>query len=160
MIKKSKELKIKELEKKSQEYLEGWKRCMADWKNYKAQQDERDAEIRRIAKESFALELLGILDNFSLALEHLPNTKESDSWEAGIRHIKAQMEEVLNRLGIVEIGAKKGDNFNPHEHECFEDPKCENKENLVIEEVILKGYKIDDKLLRPVRVKVDDGKTK
>jgi len=155
-IKKSKkqDKPQEEWEKKAEEYLTGWKRCRADWKNFLDKQEERNRELRVRTRGEMSLEIISVLDNFDLALNHLPDDPKAKNWAEGVRQIKKQLENVLEQFEIREMELKAGDKFNPHFHECVEGLKDKKVKKPVVEEVVKKGYLINSHLLRPALVKV------
>lgn len=151
---------IIEFEKKAEEYLAGWKRCQADFENYKKMQNEAQKDMIRYAAQNILLEIIPVVDNFHAATAHVPKGQESDGWVTGIMYIQKQLENVLSENGVSEIIVKEGDNFNPVLHEALEDEKCEHctagkKFENKIKKIIQKGYKIGERVIRPVKVVVE-----
>ena len=152
----SKELKEKlELaEKQRDEYLGGWQRAKADFINYKKEEMTRLSEIAKYASEDLVREMIVVLDNFDLGLAAL---EEKGQVEKGVYMIRAQMEDVLKRRGLVKVDMKAGDAYDPSIAEAIAevDPPAGGKiESGSIVEIIEPGYKLNDKLIRPARVKV------
>lgn len=163
--KKSEELKKinAKLEQQSAEYLDGWKRCKADFENFKKQQDEWKNSLRLYAAEDILLEIIPVVDNFELAVNHIPQTPENKLWLEGIQHIKKQLEDILANHGARKIEVNSGDLFDPAIHECLEKSVVEEcgtataeepKKSITIEKVIRQGYMLGEKLLRPAQVTV------
>jgi len=159
--KEEKEEKERELEKKLEnclkerkEYLEGWQRERADFLNYKKEQEKISKEIFQKFKEELIKNFLIILDNFDLILkeENLKNLNEEII--KGLLLIKSQFLDVLKKEGLKEIEVREGDKFNPEIHEAvILEEKGEEKKDRVIE-VLVKGYLLDGKVIRPAKVKV------
>ena len=145
--KKNKPTEIEELNKKCEEYLNGWKRERADFLNYKKEEVERIGQLVKYANEEIVLKLLPILDNFCLAEKHISKNEES----AGFLLIKKQIEDLLKKEGIESIEVM-GKEFNPNTMEAVEETEGE-KPGIVLEEV-QRGYTMHGKLIRPARVKV------
>jgi len=153
-----------ELKQQVTEYLDGWKRCKADFENYKRQQEEWAKSFQNYATENILGEIIPVIDNFELAVDHIPQTPENRTWREGILHIKKQLGDILINHGVKKIELKPGDSFDPNTHECIENQpvppeKCEpassNQEKPpVIEKIIRNGYVVGDKLLRPAQVTV------
>jgi molecular chaperone GrpE len=140
-------LKAKELlERKSS--MDGWKRALADLENFKKRTTESNAEFRQYCIEDFVIEVLPVIDNFDLSLEHVPEGKENDGWTAGILHIRKQLADVLEGKGVVEIECKSGDKIDETIHEVIVGDGKKGK----VKKVIKKGYKLNEKLIRPVGV--------
>ncbi len=140
----------------SENYLSNWKRCQADFENYKKDQEKRTEEFRKFANTDMAMQILPVIDNFEISLMHIPEKEKESPWVQGILHIKKQLEQVLKDNEVKEIEAKEGDEFNPVVHEAVKsDSNDANKhpnDSNVIKKVLQKGYKIDGKVIRAVRV--------
>jgi|GEM_PF-694380 len=168
-------LKRKEKNKEA-EYLEGWKRCQADFENYKKRQSENLAEMIKYSNQGMILEILPVLDNFHASTDHIPEDQKGNAWVVGIMHIQKQLEKVLADNGVEEIPVKVGDTFNPEIHEAVhvssqstvpssqssdlssrekEDREPLTNNHELITKVILKGYKLGDKIIRAARVIVE-----
>lgn len=146
------------LENKEQEYLLGWKRCMADFENYKKRQQESVKNIGGYVKEDMILQIIPVIDNFRSATEHIPEEQRELPWVTGIMYIQKQLEDVLKENGVVEMDVKVGDKFDPNLHEAIakngeqdDEKELENK----IEKVVLKGYELNEKVIRAARVIVE-----
>lgn len=152
---KSKE-KIEKTKSKEEENLEGWKRCQADFDNYRKRQDERMKELGNIVREDMALQILPVVDNFQMSLDHVPVDQGKSPWIQGILHIQRQLETILRDNGIAEIETKEGDVFKPEIHEAVENHQEGEKEGEHrVKKIISKGYKIGDKVMRAVKVIVE-----
>jgi len=131
-------------------YLDSWKRCQADFDNYKKDQAKQREEFRKYVQMDVILQLLPVLDNFEISLAHVPEEKKGNGWVEGIVHIKRQIEDVLRNNGIEEIVVKSGDKFDPEIHEAI---GGEGKKQ-VVKKVLRKGYKLDGRIVRAARVEV------
>lgn len=142
--------------------LEGWKRSLAEFENYKKRQTENQKDVIRYATENVVMQIIPVIDNFQASTAHIPEDKKEDGWVTGIMYIQKQLEDVLRENGVEEIELKAGDNFDAkyceavldsccNKGECGKEEKYQNK----IKKVILKGYKIGEKVIRPMRVVVE-----
>lgn len=142
--------------------LEGWKRSLAEFENYKKRQVENQKDVIRYATENVIMQIIPVIDNFQASTAHIPEDKKEDGWVTGIMYIQKQLEDVLRENGVEEIELKVGDNFDAkyceavldsccNKGECGKKEKYQNK----IKKVILKGYKIGEKVIRPMRVVVE-----
>lgn len=149
-----KEEGIVDAKKKTDEYLSGWKRCQADFENYKKDQAKMLGEFRKFVSLDMILQILPVLDNFNVSLEHVPADQKDSAWVTGIIYIKKQLEDILKNNGVKEIEVKVGDRFDPTIHEAITDAKqqMESESANKIMKVVQKGYKIDGKVIRAVRV--------
>jgi len=146
-------------ESKEEEYLRGWKRCLADFENYKKRQQESAKNIGGYIREDMILQIIPVIDNFHSATEHIPQDQKELPWVVGIMYIQKQLDDVLKENGIVEMDVKVGDEFDPNLHEAIASNKEEVKskkqevENAnKITRIVLKGYKLNEKVIRAARV--------
>lgn len=143
--------------------LDGWKRSLAEFENYKKMQAESQKDRIRYATENIVMQIIPVIDNFHTSTAHIPKEQKDDPWVTGIMYIQKQLESVLTENGIEEINLKEGDNFDTKfceavlDNKCCNDEKCEKKEKYKnkIKQIILRGYKIGEKVIRPARVIVE-----
>lgn len=138
--------------KKITELETGIKRCLADFENYRKRVEEDKRNLQQLSKIELMLELLPIVDNFELALNHLSNEQKKDPAIAGIFHIQSQLISVMNNLGVEKIPAAIGDRFDPNLHEAVD--SHQGKGGDVIHQIQRHGYRFGEKVLRPVKVTV------
>ncbi len=151
---------IQILEKKAAENLDGWQRCQADFENYKKRSAESQKDLVRYAAQNIILQILPVIDNFHASTAHVPVEQKDNSWVIGIMYIQKQLEDIVTENGVEEIEARVGDNFDPIYHEAIEDKQCadckvDHKYKNKIKQVLTKGYKIGDKVIRAARVVVE-----
>lgn len=143
-----------DLQKKAEEYLDGWKRERAGFINYKKEEAKRTADLIKYSQEELLFKILPILDNFDIAEQHLSDAQKSDEHVKGLLLIKQQMTDFLKSNGVVEMSLKIGDRFDPNIHEATEEVVAKDEKSGIIIKVIQKGYLISGRLLRPAKVKV------
>ncbi|MFA6296122.1 MAG: nucleotide exchange factor GrpE [Patescibacteria group bacterium] len=157
MFKKKNENKeIEELKKKSDEYLNGWKRAQADYQNLRKQTAKDQVDFVKFANENVILEIIPVLDNFQSAYNAVPKDLENNPWVQGIKFIKKQLEDVLAKNGVKQIECLNKE-FDPKCHEAVnykEEKDKEKKEKLVVCKEIFKGYELNGKIIRPAKVEV------
>ena len=134
--------------KLSEKHLDSWKRCQADFENYKKAQVAHQEEFRKYAKIDMIEQILPVVDNFEASLAHVPEKSKENKWVEGIVYIKKQLEDVLRNNDIEEIAVKAGDKFNPEIHEAV------TGKGEKIKKVLQKGYKLNGRILRAARVEV------
>ena len=144
---------LEECQKLKEEYLAGWQRARADFLNYKKEEMERMGEILKWANEELILKLLPIVDNFDLVEKKIPQGLSDDEHVKGLLQIRTQMKDFLKSQGIEEIDCL-GQKFDPNFHEVMEEKEAEGKDSGIVIEEIQKGYMIQDRLLRPAKVKI------
>lgn len=119
------------------------KRTLADYQNLERRIEEERRMLSKLSSLLLIEKLLPILDNLESAQMHIN--------DEGLELVIKQFKEVLSSEGISEIQAE-GQTFDPNLHEAIEIQ--EGQEDNKIVEVINKGYKIDDKVIRPAKVVV------
>lgn len=140
--------------------LDGWKRCLADFDNYRKRQDAAQKDMGRFLVERFVLDLVPVLDNFHAASAHVPEDAKDSPWVTGIGYIGRQFEDVLVQNGVTPIEPKEGDAFDPSLHEAIGDgvdaPTGERTpgDGQKIATVHRKGYMIGDKVISAAKVTV------
>jgi molecular chaperone GrpE len=139
---------LAEAEKQRDEYLAGWQRSRADFINYKKEELRHLEEVSRYGNADMIKELIGIIDNFDLALRTL---EKDGPVEKGIYIIRTQIEDILKKRGLEKIALKAGDAFDPAVAEALSAVESEQPPGTVVEE-IEPGYRLYDKVLRPARV--------
>jgi len=145
--------KLEECEKLKSEYLAGWQRARADLLNYKKDEIERIDELIKYADVGIILKILPILDNFEIVEKNLPENLKNDKNIKGILQIKTQLQDFFKNQGLEEIKTV-GERFDPNLHEIVEEVEKKDCQPGTVIEEIQKGYKIQDRLWRPARVKI------
>lgn len=136
--------------------LAGWQRAQADLMNYRRRAEQEKEEIGRFGNTTIMLSLLPILDDLERALTSIPDDLAKHSWADGIRLIERKLQANLEAQGLSQIKAL-GEPFDPNLHEAMMQGK--GKEGIVVEE-IEKGYKLNNRLIRPSKVVVGNGEEK
>lgn len=147
-----KPIKKEDYKSRAEDYLNGWKRCLADFDNYKKQQVKFLEELKQYATEGLIREIVPILDSFELALKTIPDEEKTKEWKQGVFYIKSQLEDVLASRGMEKIKSM-GEKFNPELHEAVESIESDKESGTILQE-LQKGYTLHGKVIRPARVKV------
>ena len=126
-------------------------RSVAELDNYRKRTVRMRTEAREDTLRDLLLQVAPVLDNLHRALNQ--QTQDADSLKQGVELICGQFNEVLKGYGLAEIEAV-GQSFDPNLHEALaEVPSAEHEPGTVMEEME-KGYKLNDKVVRPSRVVV------
>ncbi|HUB99515.1 MAG TPA: nucleotide exchange factor GrpE [Solirubrobacterales bacterium] len=147
---------LADAEAKKDEYLELARRTQADFENYRKRMaaEVQAASIRGALK--LAQDVVPVLDDLERALEAAGLDPEGDS-EDGLAHgvllVFRGLRETLQRNGIEQVDPK-GEKFDPNQHEALSTLAVEGAESGVVVEVMQKGYRFEDQLIRPARVVV------
>lgn len=139
------------------EIQETFRRRQTDFENFRKRTDRERSEIFRSVISNLAIRILPVVDNLNRALDSSnSNVEKSPDFQHfvdGIRLVYHQLNDVLEEMGIQPIQAV-GEPFDPHFHEAVATvPSADLPPNTVIEE-LLRGYRIDDKVIRASMVKV------
>jgi molecular chaperone GrpE len=125
-------------------------RLAADFENYKKRAARERSEYIALANERLIAELLPILDDLERALSAAEQHEEGQL-EEGVRLVHRSLAGLLERHGVRAI-ATDG-KFDPHVHEALLYQPSEAEEGSVID-VVQKGYKLGERVVRPARVVV------
>jgi molecular chaperone GrpE len=130
--------------------LDDLKRVAADFENYRKRAARERATVYAHANERLVKELIPILDDLGRALEAAAEHEEA-KLEEGVRLVHRSLSDLMTKEGLAEI--ETDGRFDPHVHEALLSQPSDEEEGSVIE-VVQKGYKLGDKVLRPARVVV------
>ena len=147
------EERLAEVERERDEYLNDLKRVAADFENYRKRVLRDQESLVARAHERLVKELLPVLDDLERALEAAAQHEEA-KLEEGVRLVHRELVEALAREGLVEV--ETDGQFDPHVHEALVSQPSEQEDGSVIE-VLQKGYRLGDRVLRPARVVVSQG---
>jgi molecular chaperone GrpE len=143
--------RIAALERERDEYLDSLQRLKAEFDNFrKRTARERAAQSAR-ASEALVKELLPVLDDLERALVAAEEHEEA-KLEDGVRLVHRALADVLARTGLAEIETDGA--FDPHVHEALLTQPADNAQPGSVVQVLQKGYRLGDRVLRPARVVV------
>ena len=137
-------------EEKAAEYLDRWKRLMAEFDNYRKRSEKEKADRYDYAVSNTVAEMLPVIDNFERALKVESQDK---SFFAGVEMIYKQMIGLLEKLHVTPIEAI-GKEFDPNLHNAVMHIDDENLGENIVAEELLKGYLYKEKVIRHSLVKV------
>lgn len=142
--------KLKEdLEKQKNDYL----KVFADMENLKKRLEQEAINTKKYRIQSFALEMLPVIDNLERALSSYEN--KEDAFYKGVKMIYDQLITSLKNEGVEEIECLEKE-FDPNfEQSIMVEKKEGTKPNIVIE-VLQKGYMLKDRVLRAALVKISE----
>lgn len=134
-------------------YLDLAQRTQADFENYRKRAAKDAATAGERAKAGLVRELLPVLDNLERALATaVHDDGDSSSVVEGVRLVRADLVGVLERSGV-ESFDPVGEPFDPTVHEALSTrPAPEGTHPGVVMDVVEKGYRLNDTVLRPARV--------
>lgn len=123
---------------------ENWKRALADYQNLVKRVEADKKDFLRFSNVNLIAKFIPALDILELAAAH--------SQDPGIQMAVKQFRDILNDEGLQIISPNIGDAFDHRYHECTE--VVIGEPDNTIAETVQKGYKIDDYVIRPAKVKV------
>lgn len=125
-------------------------RTAAEFDNFKKRTERDRVMTVEYTKANILKSFLPVFDNVDRAEACDP---QSADYAKGVELIVKQLKEVVNNLGITEIGTV-GDAFDPTLHEAVMHVEDEEAGENTITEVFQKGYRIGDTVIRAAMVKV------
>jgi molecular chaperone GrpE len=128
---------------------EAYLRLAADFDNYRKRVSREQMELTSRANERLLNELLPVLDDLERALEAAAEHEEA-KLEEGVRLVHRSLLGLVERHGLSEIETDGA--FDPHVHEALLAQPGEGAEEGSVLQVLQKGYRLGDKVLRPARV--------
>ena len=150
------EAKKEKLLKELQDANEKCLRMAAELQNYKRRKEEETSNLMKYANEDLVKSLLPILDNFERAIKLDDNdlTDELSNFLAGFKMMYASLNEALKKFGVEEI-SRAGEIFDPSQEQALLTDSLEDHQEDEVLEVLLKGYKLKDRVIRPASVKIN-----
>ena len=145
------EKKIHKLEEALSKQKDQFLRTAAEYDNYRKRSEREKAAVYADATAAAILEILPVEDNLERALAQKECSVED--LRKGVEMVQAQMKSCLEKLGVSEMGAE-GESFDPAIHNAVMHIEDENLGENVIVQVLQKGYKIGEKVVRHAMVQV------
>jgi molecular chaperone GrpE len=142
-------VKVAELEAARDEYLALAQRVQADFDNFRKRAAREHERLVAHAHERLVRELLPVLDDLERTLEAAERHEEAALVD-GVRLVERSLRKALEKEGLVEIETDGA--FDPHVHEALLAQAREGAETGTVVEVVQRGYRLGDKVVRPARV--------
>ena len=136
------------------EYLDGWKRTQAELVNYRKRVERDSADARNSAAGQAAARWFSVMDDFERALKEWPGSQNLSQWAEGVELIYRKGIAAFEAEGIAPIEPVPGTDFDPNMHEAVTREMCADREDGEILEVLHRGYRMGDRVLRPAQVRV------
>ena len=158
-VKKEKKNKHKEkielLEKQNAELKDKLLRNAAELENFKRRTNEERVRDRKYASCDLVNDLVSILANLDKCVNMETDEPMLKNFLIGFKTIDKQLFDRLYQDGLEDIKAEIGMAFDPNIHHAIETTEIEGKESNTITEVVQKGYKYKDRIIKPAMVKVN-----
>jgi molecular chaperone GrpE len=147
---------LQEQRQLAETYLDLARRTQAEFLNYKRRVESEQAARADAARAEVVLALLPTLDEFELAMVHIPQEARSASWVQGIALIGRKLGSALERLGVQRVG-EVGQPFDPSVHEAVLYDDRSEQPGGHIAAVLRPGYQMGGRVIRPAQVSVAQG---
>ena len=144
------QLELEALRTENEELIDALQRLKAEFDNYRKRAARDQEQLVARAHERLVKELLPVVDDLERALQAAEGHEEA-KLEEGVRLVHRALSDALVREGLEEVPVDG--KFDPHVHESLLSQPSEAEEGSVIE-VLQKGYRLGDRVLRPARVVV------
>ena len=144
---------LEAVKKERDEYLDALQRLKAEFDNYRKRVARDQHELAARAHERLVRELVPVLDDLERALE-FATAHEEAQLEDGVRLVHRALADALAKEGLAEI--ETDGKFDPHTQEALLSQPSDAEEGTVIQ-VLQKGYRLGDRVLRPARVVISAG---
>ncbi len=130
-------------------------KAYADTENLKKRLQAESENVRKYRIQSFAMEILPVLDNLERALDVKVDDQNVKNYAKGFEMIYQQLVSILEKEGVKEIDALDKP-FDPNYHQALMQEPKEGVESGMVIEVLQKGYMLKDRVLRATLVKVSE----
>jgi molecular chaperone GrpE len=134
-------------------------RAVADLENFKKRAQKEKEEVQRFGLERLLKDLLPVPDNLDRALEHARSSTDFESLKKGLQMTRKLFEDTLARHGVKSFSSL-GKPFDPHVHEAMQHVETSDMAPGLVAAEVLKGYTLNDRLVRPALVMVSKARPK
>ncbi|EDO6669613.1 nucleotide exchange factor GrpE [Campylobacter coli] len=141
-----------ELQKELEELKDKYMRANAEFENIKKRMEKEKLSAMAYANESFAKDLLDVLDALEAAINVECQDEISLKIKEGVQNTLDLFLKKLEKHGVALIKDEK--EFDPNLHEAMFHVDSENYQSGEVVQVLQKGYKIADRVIRPTKVSV------
>ena len=136
------------------EYKDKYLRAHADFENSKRRLEKDKMNAVSYANESFAKDILAVMDSFENALASMESAEEGSevltNMKEGVNLTFEQLKKILEKNSIKEVSCEG--EFNPEVHQAIMQVESDEHEVGDVVQVMQKGYTIKDRILRPAMV--------
>lgn len=150
---------VAEAQARAASYLEDLQRLKAEFDNYRKRTLKEQTRLIEMASAEMVARLLGVVDNFGMAMSAAAGAKSSaegpdyESMLKGVEMVYGELKQVLEGAGL-EILESKGEPFDPNIHDAVMQDEGDGSGHMVVDEVLRNGYLFKGTVLRPAMVKV------
>jgi len=145
---------IENLQQEKEDLFRKLQRISADYSNFQKRVPKQIADTLAYEKEAIIRTLLPVLDNFEHTLGNAESSGKTEVIIKGVEIIYKQLLDILKSHGVEQINAV-GSKFDPSMHEAMLQRADKEKEEGIVLEEFQKGYKLNDRVIRPNKVVVN-----
>lgn len=137
---------------KTAEYLAMAQRVQADFENYRKRNESVRADAFADGRRDVAAAMLPVLDNLERAVDAAADSAD-EALKNGMELVLKQMTDIYQKLDVTPID-RKGERFDPNLENAVLQGTAEEGEPGTVCQVLQKGYRMGDRVLRHAMVKV------
>ena len=130
------------------------KLAQAELINYRKRKDDEVESLLKYANTGIITEILPIIDTFEKVINKDDVSDEFKNYLVGFKMIYNNLCDILKKYGVEEIN-RVGQIFDPNLEQALLVDNDPTKEDDIVLEVLLKGYKLKDRVIRPASVKIN-----
>ena len=142
-----------EIKKEKEALNDTYLRMLAEYDNFRKRVQKEKEMLYTDGIADAVEKLLPVLDNLDRAAATEVTNAEAKAVLDGVNKVLEQAVEIFGKMGVTEISAK-GEKFNPELHNAVMHEDDPDKDENIVSDVFLKGYKLNDKVIRHSMVKV------
>ena len=144
----------KSWEQKYEETYDALLRAKAEVENIKKRSDKEVSNAYKFSTESVFLDLIPIYESLDLAVSQDEKNINTENLVEGNKLLKNMFDSLLQKNSLEVISPSIGEKFDPNTHQAIKTFVDKEKDNNTIQEVLQKGYKLIDRVIKPALVVV------
>ncbi len=142
------EEQLENVQAEALDYKDRWMRGQAEFSNARKRMDKQRIQTYQNATAELAAKILPAIDDFERAMDNIPSEISENSWFEGLQLVQRKFATILEGINVTTIEAV-GQQFDPNWHEAIMQEASEEFESGVVTKELQKGYKIEDRVIRP-----------
>ena len=148
------EEKIAELEAQLAETRDQLLRKAADFENFRKRMNQEKQSAIEFANQSLLLDIIPVIDDFERAIQSGENSTDLASFLEGVKMIEKRLSSQLEAKWGLKRFSAAGEPFDPNLHEALMMEKSPDVSEAVVQEDLVKGYLLKERVIRAAKVKV------
>jgi len=148
------EEKIAELETQLAETRDQLLRKAADFENFRKRMNQEKQNAIEYANQSLLLDIIPVIDDFERAIQSAEKSADLNAFIEGVKMIEKRLTSQLETKWGLKRFNSAGEPFDPEKHEALMAEKSPDVTEAVVQEDLIKGYLLKDRVIRAAKVKV------